>query len=50
MAKWKLMGVLLTILGGIATLASNYVEDKKMEETIAEEVQKQLAEKSEEES
>lgn len=49
--KWKLMGVLLTILGGIATLASNYVEDKKMEETISEEVQRQLAEnKSEEES
>lgn len=48
MVKWKLMGVLLTILGGIATLASNYVEDKKLEETVAEEVKKQLADSEEE--
>lgn len=47
MAKinWKTIGVLTTIAGGVLALISNTVEDKKMEETIKNEVDKALAER-----
>lgn len=44
--KWKLIGIVLTLIGGLATLASNYVDDKQMEDTIREEVEKQLTERT----
>ena len=47
--NWKAIGVMATIAGGILTLLSNIADDKKMEETIKEEVNKALAERENEE-
>lgn len=47
----KIMSVGLTVVGAILTLATNWVEDKKMDEKIEEKVNEALTrEKTEEES
>lgn len=48
--NWKILGVLLSLIGCVATFASDYVDDKKMEQTIESEVKKQLSENKTEES
>lgn len=44
--KWKALGILTTIAGGALTLLSSLIEDKKMEEVIAEKVAEALANRS----
>lgn len=40
----KIMSIGLTVIGAIMTLATNWVEDKKMDEKIEEKVNEALAE------
>lgn len=40
----KVVGVIVTVVGLVASLAGAWIDDKKMEETIHEEVMKALAE------
>lgn len=47
--NWKLIGMLVTVLGAGLSVASGIIEDKKMEETIEEKVDEALARRSEEE-
>lgn len=44
MKKFKIIGLVIGILGFLLEGASGYIEDKKMETTIEEEVKKQLTE------
>ncbi len=47
--KWiNIIGTLATIVGVGATLANNWVEDKKLDEKINEGIDKALAEREEE--
>ena len=48
MKKIKIIGLIIGILGFLLEGASSYVEDKKMETMIEDEVRKQLAENNEE--
>jgi len=41
----RVLGVVTTVAGGALTLLSGWVEDKKMQQTIVEEVEKALAKK-----
>lgn len=41
--NWKALGVITTLAGGALTLLSNIIEDKKMEEVIAEKVAEAVA-------
>lgn len=45
----KIMSVGLTVVGAILTLATNWVEDKKMDEKIEEKVNEALTRKKTEE-
>ena len=44
----KIIGTIVTIVGLLASFAGAWIDDKKMEETIHEEVAKALAEHKEE--
>lgn len=52
MAKmnWKTLGILATIAGGVLTIASGMIDDKKRSEEIREEVRNEIARQNEEES
>lgn len=41
--NWKALGVLTTLAGGALTLLSSLIEDKKLEEVVAEKVAEALA-------
>lgn len=46
----KLIGLAAMALGGIATLVTNWVQERQMEQMIDEKVQEALANREEEES
>lgn len=46
--KFKLIGIVGTALGLASTLIANYVDDRVVEETVKEEVNKALAARDEE--
>lgn len=48
--NWKALGILATIVGGVLTLVTGVIEDKKQEQLIEEKVDEALARRSEEES
>lgn len=45
----KIMSIGLTVIGAILTLATNWVEDKKIDEKIEEKVNEALAERENDE-
>lgn len=49
MKDWKVIGFLATIAAAGLSLITHYVEDKKLEQTIEEKVDKALSEREKEE-
>lgn len=43
----KIAGIVIPIVGAAVSLASNWLDDKKLDEKVAEEVAKALAKQSE---
>lgn len=43
---WKTLGIVATIAGGVLSIASGIIDDKKRSEEIRDEVRKEIAKQS----
>lgn len=50
MSKFKFFGIILSVLGGVVSLLTSLVEDKKTEELIDKKVSEKISKKLEERS